>query len=167
MKADDKEHCLFSYFQFMQKKLPTSRCQSDEKLQILPVRIGLFLIRRNDFCTVAIHEKWIDILLSLFDILKRHVHGLQAKRSLKQFMPYSWDRFEWAIVSTPKRTLQCLGLVIVFLLVELNAFFLKYILWIPPLNPLNTYRLILWFLLGVPAVREYFYFIDGEEVILQ
>ena len=36
---------------------------------------------------------------------------------------------------------------------QVNAFFLKYILWLPPLNPLNTYRLTLLFLLAVPATK--------------
>lgn len=35
----------------------------------------------------------------------------------------------------------------------MNAFFLKYILWLPPLNPLNTYRLALLFLLALPATK--------------
>jgi phosphatidylserine synthase 2 len=70
------------------------------------------------------------------------------------------------MVSSPKRLLQSLGLVAVFLLVEVNAFFLKYVLWVPPLNPLNTYRLCLFFLLGIPAVREYYIFIENDEVDL-
>ena len=36
---------------------------------------------------------------------------------------------------------------------QVNAFFLKFILWLPPLNPLNTYRLTLLFLLAVPATK--------------
>jgi phosphatidylserine synthase 2 len=44
---------------------------------------------------------------------------------------------------------------------ELLAFFLKYLLWIPPLNPLNSYRLILWFFLAAPAIREYYEFISN------
>ena len=89
---------------------------------------------------------------------------MQAQRSLAQFWPYSWDRFHWAMFSSPVRLLQCIGLVAVFLLVEVNAFFLKYILWVPPLNPLNTYRLVLFFLMGIPAVREYYIFIENDEV---
>jgi len=89
---------------------------------------------------------------------------LQARRSLAQFWPHSWDHFHWAMVRSPKRLLQSLGLVAVFLLVEVNAFFLKYVLWIPALNPLNTYRLCLWFLLGIPAAREYYIFIENGEV---
>ena len=65
---------------------------------------------------------------------------------------------------SPKRLIQCLLLVAVFLLIEVNSFFLKYVLWIPPLNPLNTYRLVLLFLMGIPAVREYYIFIENDEV---
>jgi phosphatidylserine synthase 2 len=46
---------------------------------------------------------------------------------------------------------------------QVNAFFLKYVLWIPPLNPLNTYRLCLLFLSALPATKEYYTFIDSEE----
>jgi hypothetical protein len=46
--------------------------------------------------------------------------------------------------SGPKRFLQAMLPVAVMLTFELNVFFLKYALWVPPTNPLNTYRLILW-----------------------
>jgi phosphatidylserine synthase 2 len=34
-----------------------------------------------------------------------------------------------------------------------NAFFLKYILWIPPTNPLNTLRLLILFLAALPTAK--------------
>ena len=46
--------------------------------------------------------------------------------------------------------------------VQVNAFFLKFILWVPPLNPLNTYRLVLLFAMALPAVREWYVFIEGD-----
>lgn len=39
--------------------------------------------------------------------------------------------------------------------VELNTFFLKFCLWIPPRNPLIVYRLVLWWLIAIPTIREY------------
>ena len=45
----------------------------------------------------------------------------------------------------------------------MNAFFLKYVLWVPPLNPLNTYRLLLLAMLALPATKEYYIFIDSKE----
>jgi phosphatidylserine synthase 2 len=38
--------------------------------------------------------------------------------------------------------LQTLFVVVMGLAFELNVFFLKYALWIPPTNPLNTYRFV-------------------------
>ena len=58
------------------------------------------------------------------------------------------------------RCVQCLLPIAVILLFEVNAFFLKYVLWLPPLNPLNTYRLTLLFLLALPSVKEYYEFIE-------
>lgn len=51
-------------------------------------------------------------------------------------------------------------MIAAFLLFEVNAFFLKYVLWIPPRNPLNTFRLALLFLLALPAAREYYEFLE-------
>uniref|UniRef100_A0A0C9S9T1 CDP-diacylglycerol--serine O-phosphatidyltransferase n=1 Tax=Wollemia nobilis TaxID=56998 RepID=A0A0C9S9T1_9CONI len=79
----------------------------------------------------------------------------KVKRTLGQFTPAQWDKDEWHPLSGPVRFLQVLGLIIVFLTVELNAFFLKFCLWIPPRNPLNAYRLIIWWLIAVPTIREY------------
>ena len=39
--------------------------------------------------------------------------------------------------------------------VELNTFFLKFCLCIPPRNPLIVYRLVLWWLIAIPTIREY------------
>lgn len=89
---------------------------------------------------------------------------LQARRSLAQFWPHTWDTFHWATFSSPLRLLKVLAMVVVILLVEVNGFFLKYLLWVPPLNPLITYRLILLFLMAVPAVREYYIFLENDEV---
>jgi len=35
-----------------------------------------------------------------------------------------------------------------------HAFFLKFVLWIPPTNPLNTIRLLILFLSALPATKE-------------
>lgn len=86
----------------------------------------------------------------------------KAKRTLMQFTPYSWDEFDWRVFSTPTRCLQSLGLLMVFLIMEVNAFFLKFILWIPPLNPLNTIRLGILFLAALPTAKEYYAFIDDQ-----
>eukprot|EP00250_Pteridium_aquilinum_P002158 c12362_g1_i1 orf=143-1435(+) len=89
----------------------------------------------------------------------------KVKRSLGQFTPAYWDKDEWQLLSGPVRFVQVLGLVIIILTVELNAFFLKYCLWVPPSNPLNTYRLVIWWLIANPAIREYNAFLQDRKPI--
>lgn len=80
---------------------------------------------------------------------------LQVKRTLWQFTPAQWDKDQWHPLLGPWRFIQVLTLCIVFLTVELNTFFLKFCLWVPPRNPVIVYRLILWWLIAIPTIREY------------
>lgn len=41
-----------------------------------------------------------------------------------------------------------------FLQAEVNAFYLKFLLWVPPRNPLNAYRLVYFSISAAPSVRE-------------
>ena len=99
-------------------------------------------------------------------ISEQPTYADKAKRSLMQFLPYSWDKFEWKIFSSPARFIECLVPVLIFLLFELHAFFLKFVLWIPPLNPLNTIRLLILLGMGLPATRQYYNFIECENLSL-
>lgn len=77
----------------------------------------------------------------------------KAKRGLLQFTPHSFDDFRWQAFSSPKRCLQCFFPAAIILLFEVNHFFLKYELWVPPINPLNTIRLSLLFLMALPGMK--------------
>lgn len=89
----------------------------------------------------------------------------KVRRSLGQFTPAYWDKDEWNPLQGPLRFVQVLTLIVIILTVEVNAFFLKFCLWIPPLNPLNTYRLIIWWLIANPAIREYNTFLQTRKPI--
>ena len=65
--------------------------------------------------------------------------------------------------SLPSLLSACSLTALHFLTVEVNAFFLKYELWVPPRNPLNTYRLLLWWLIANPAVREFNVFVQARQ----
>lgn len=79
----------------------------------------------------------------------------KVKRSLSQFTPAQWDKDQWQPFMGPLRFIQVLFLCVAFMMVELNTFFLKFCLWIPPRNPLVVYRLIFWWLIAIPTIREY------------
>ncbi|TPX73019.1 hypothetical protein SpCBS45565_g00106 [Spizellomyces sp. 'palustris'] len=83
------------------------------------------------------------------------------KRTMQQFTPHSWTDFQWEGTKTFKNFLAVILLLYLVLQCELNAFYLKYLLWLPPSNPLNIARLVLYFFLALPATREaYQYLID-------
>jgi len=88
----------------------------------------------------------------------------KGKRLVEQFMPESWDSYDWHSLESPKRLLVVVLVYFLILLQDFNAFALKYILWMPPRNPLNTYRLVLWWLLGMMAVREFYEYITNRAV---
>eukprot|EP01026_Neomeris_dumetosa_P009437 TRINITY_DN13203_c0_g1_i1.p2 TRINITY_DN13203_c0_g1~~TRINITY_DN13203_c0_g1_i1.p2 ORF type:complete len:236 (-),score=10.50 TRINITY_DN13203_c0_g1_i1:77-784(-) len=93
--------------------------------------------------------------------LKKHKGVIaKAKRSILQFTPKTFEHYQWSIFSSPKRCLQCLILTMAVLTVEVNAFFLKFVLWVPPSCMLNVYRLIIFFMMAIPATYEYYEFIQ-------
>lgn len=84
----------------------------------------------------------------------------KLKRTMAQFTPHSWTKFQWGSTKSFKNYIAVLGLLYMVLQCELNAFYLKYLLWIPPSNPLNIYRLILFFFMCLPATREAYQFLN-------
>jgi len=74
-------------------------------------------------------------------------------------LPARWDKYRWEFLTNWKRFVSVILLLIVFSIVELNAFFLKYVLWIPPPNSLNVIRLFLWFGIAMPALREFYQYV--------
>ena len=51
-----------------------------------------------------------------------------------------------------------------FLLAELNSFYLKFVLWIPPEHYINLTRLVFFLFMGAAALRETFQFLDDPYV---
>jgi phosphatidylserine synthase 2 len=83
-----------------------------------------------------------------------------CRRGLQQFTPATFEIFDWAIFSSPMRFVQALILVAMTLAFELNAFFLKTLLWIPPPHFINILRLLFLWLLALPAAKEYHEFLE-------
>ena len=55
------------------------------------------------------------------------------------------------------------GLTRQFLVCEVDAFYLKYLLWIPPPHWINIARLCYYFFAGIPAVREFYQYVADPE----
>ena len=80
----------------------------------------------------------------------------QARRLAWQFTPYEFARYEWRLFDSFYNFLAVALLITLLEVVELNAFVLKFVLYLPPGHPLNIARLALWFLLSLPATHEYY-----------
>eukprot|EP01112_Ceratiomyxa_fruticulosa_P016204 TRINITY_DN4861_c0_g1_i1.p1 TRINITY_DN4861_c0_g1~~TRINITY_DN4861_c0_g1_i1.p1 ORF type:complete len:448 (+),score=87.58 TRINITY_DN4861_c0_g1_i1:390-1733(+) len=80
-------------------------------------------------------------------------------RAVSQFTPDHYDEYRWEMLANWKRFVAVIIVIAVISVVELNAFFLKYLLWIPPPHPINVVRLFIWSAIGMPGLREYYSFV--------
>lgn len=87
----------------------------------------------------------------------------KIKRIAFQFTPYSWVKFEWKPASNLRRWLAVLGIIFMFLLAELNTFYLKFVLWMPPEHYLVLLRLVFFVNVGGVAMREIYDFMDDPK----
>lgn len=88
----------------------------------------------------------------------------KAQRALLQFTtPFSWLPYHWKMFQSPKRFVQVCFMILVFSVMMLNSFFLKHVLWVPSTNPLNVYRLLIWYSAGAYAIAEYYIFCSRND----
>lgn len=80
--------------------------------------------------------------------------GAKLKRVVMQFTPESWMHVQWRATSSIKRFLIVLGVVLMYFLLDFNAFWLKHVLYIPSSSSLNVWRLIVFFGVGLPGTRQ-------------
>lgn len=88
--------------------------------------------------------------------------GGKIKRAAIQFTPAEWTTYRWDANKSPQRFLWVGALICWFNVVDLNSFFLKYLLWVPPPHPLNAIRLFIWLFMSIPAIREYYQLVTDE-----
>ena len=86
------------------------------------------------------------------------------KTVLTSLTPASVDHYTWRPTGSPSRFLKCAFLVLCGLVFDLNLFFMKFVLHVPPSHNLCLYRLGLWFAMSNIAIREYYVFIETPDV---
>ena len=94
------------------------------------------------------------------DFEGQQIGGRHFLRKFRRTMlPDSWAVFNWGMTASFKNYLVTVFIVFGFLIAELNAFYLKHLLWIPPNHTLNWIRVVLIGFMGLVSVREvYEYF---------
>ncbi|TPX67431.1 hypothetical protein CcCBS67573_g07517 [Chytriomyces confervae] len=84
----------------------------------------------------------------------------KIQRGFAQFTPHSWTRFNWGPSKSFKSFLAVIALIAFELQIELNAFYLKALLWLPPPHFINVLRLVTMFLFCMPATREVYQYLS-------
>jgi phosphatidylserine synthase 2 len=84
----------------------------------------------------------------------------KIKRIIAQFSPHGWIEFEWNPLSSFERWVACVCIIAGFLVAELNTFYLKFVMWVPPEHLLNPVRLMFILLWGSVGLREIFQLLD-------
>eukprot|EP01156_Anaeramoeba_ignava_P021760 Anaeramoba_ignava/c19698_g1_i7.p1 GENE.c19698_g1_i7~~c19698_g1_i7.p1 ORF type:complete len:196 (+),score=51.24 c19698_g1_i7:501-1088(+) len=72
----------------------------------------------------------------------------------------TWKNYHWDMFDSPKKFFAAIFLFSFAEISELNVFFMKYPLWIPPEHPLNPIRLIIFALSGVETIKEFYEYIN-------
>jgi len=67
----------------------------------------------------------------------------KIKRVAQQFTPHHWTKFEWGMTKSFKNFVAVILMLIFAIQLDLNGFFLKYLLWIPSEHIYVTLRLVL------------------------
>ncbi|EGF82974.1 hypothetical protein BATDEDRAFT_84504 [Batrachochytrium dendrobatidis JAM81] len=83
-------------------------------------------------------------------------------RTMGQFTPYSWVKFEWHSTKSFRNFIAVIGILCLELQCELNAFYLKYLLWVPVSHPINLCRLLFFFFMCLPALREAYQYLTDR-----
>ncbi|KAK8811523.1 hypothetical protein WA158_003257 [Blastocystis sp. Blastoise] len=86
----------------------------------------------------------------------------KMKRIVAQFTPMSWTTYKWNMFGSFRRYVQCAGVIILFEIVEMDAFFLKSSLYLEPPHYLNIIRLLIWFGLALSALTEIYNYFSME-----
>ena len=78
----------------------------------------------------------------------------KIQRILSQFTPHSWTKFDWGYTEDVKRWFMVILVCACIMIFDLNTFYLKAVLWIPPPHPINFYRCVLIGFVGAVSLRE-------------
>lgn len=90
-------------------------------------------------------------------------HG-KLKRAVLQFTPESWIKVNWYNDAALRRILAVYAFVMVWLITELNTFFLKHIFAIDTSHPLVFWRIVLIVLISAPSIRQFYLFVTDNHV---
>jgi len=88
----------------------------------------------------------------------------KIKRAAQQFTPHHWTKFEWGMTKSFKNFAAVILMLIFAIQLDLNGFFLKYLLWIPSEHIYVTLRLVLLSGASASGTSEAYKFLTDKYV---
>jgi len=86
------------------------------------------------------------------------------KRAVLQFTPESWIKVDWFNSFALRRTLALYLFIMIWLVSELNTFFLKHVFAVDTSHPVVFWRIILIALISAPTIRQYYSYVTDPKV---
>lgn len=86
----------------------------------------------------------------------------KIKRCAAQFTPYKWNSYDWKATTSLKRWITVWGVLGIFLMAELNYFYLKIIVWLPPPHYLLLVRVMLFVVIGAVSFDELYQYLTDK-----
>ena len=105
---------------------------------------------------------WSPLLngLTIFDKFKNYFKGT----AIMFLTPERWRPTQWEPYANSKRFFQIHLIMLFMCAIDLNAFLLKLWLWIPTQHWFNLARMILFWFVCMPAVRQYYFYVKDERI---
>jgi len=88
----------------------------------------------------------------------------KLKRAVLQFTPESWTKVEWFNIFPIRRCLAIYAFIMIWLVSELNTFFLKHVFAIDTSHPVVFWRIILIGLVSAPSIRQYYLYATDPRI---
>jgi len=82
--------------------------------------------------------------------------GNKISGALSKLAPVAYEKYNWAIFSSPKKFLGVLTFVIVCLTIDCNNFFLKALYWIPADHEIMKFRIFMWGFAALATAKEWY-----------
>ncbi|KAI6192396.1 L-serine-phosphatidylethanolamine phosphatidyltransferase [Aphelenchoides bicaudatus] len=86
------------------------------------------------------------------------------KRAVLQFTPESWIKVDWFNSFALRRSLAIFLFIMVWLISELNTFFLKHVFAVDTSHPVVFWRIIFIALISAPSIRQYYLYITDPRI---
>uniref|UniRef100_A0A914CHA8 Phosphatidylserine synthase n=1 Tax=Acrobeloides nanus TaxID=290746 RepID=A0A914CHA8_9BILA len=111
--------------------------------------------------------KWLEMKSYYWESIKniRTTHG-KFKRAVLQFTPESWMKVDWFsnLGRAVKRAVGLYLFIMIWLVTELNTFFLKHIFAVETSHQVVFWRIILIGLISAPSIRQYYIFLTDPKI---